>query len=101
VSHTPGPWTAHERETSHGHHRILVGPPGVNELRVALAWHWPDARLIASVPDLLAAAKRAYEFLGMTHLPDQESSVPGRTTCPVCVSLDIVRDAITKAEGET
>jgi hypothetical protein len=55
VSHTPGPWTAHERETSHGHHRILAGPPGVNESRVALAWHWPDARLIAAAPALLEA----------------------------------------------
>ena len=55
MSHTPGPWTAFPRETADGHDRVVAGPPGPNETRVALTRHFPNARLIAAAPDLLAA----------------------------------------------
>jgi hypothetical protein len=54
---TPGPWAAHERETSDGHHRVVDGLPGLNEHRVALTQRFANAEFIAharaDIPALL------------------------------------------------
>ena len=42
------------------------------------------------------AARFAYEFLGVLHDPNKESSVPGRTTCNVCRALDALRAVLSE-----
>jgi hypothetical protein len=71
---TGGPWSSYERETSHGHHRVLVGPPGANEARTALTWFMPDAVFIAHArTDVPTLAYAVLELVGDARTADNFS----------------------------
>jgi len=93
VKHTPGPWYFNQKycigprvntyDQSDGMFHPLADVYGVN--RDA------NARLIAAAPDLLAAAKRALNFIENTE---------GEIGCSL-ESGELLRAAIAKAEGRS
>jgi hypothetical protein len=53
TTYTPGPWTVDEIDGG-----CLIGADKLNGSHIAQAMSLPDARLIASAPELLEALKR-------------------------------------------
>lgn len=97
AQHTPGPWTHHKSDV---HFHIESADRRICEVRYAsngdTGWtSEANAKLIAAAPQLLAAAKRALEYLtdhGLDLDGHEEEIVAG-----IRAELD---DAITKAKGE-
>ena len=91
-THTPGPW-------GYVHHKgldqHLVGPTGEN-VAIIEDRHGnaeANARLIASAPTLLAAAKSMHDEFGLNHDEVCDSD------CHMCSALDETAAAIDAATG--
>ncbi len=87
MTYTPGPWSI--ESLGIGKYRILA-KQGPIDVSPATCWSLPDAHLIASAPDLLAALKKLHEyahvFVGDMHRQDIEAFISASA-------------AIAKAEG--
>ena len=97
---TPGPWTWRMSCSSNGHETLnsVDGPIGIMRLvSNRSAENEANARLIAAVPDLLAAAEKIEPLMvAVLELIGKKSVL----TADTYRALDALSDAIKKAKGE-
>lgn len=98
TKHTPGPWTAYKTEKGWGVRADFLFQPPIGEPLSSSAYlTFPNleqrsAVLIAAAPDMLAAL----HMLESRHASGIENLAPQRCECVDC---QVIRAAITKAEG--
>lgn len=111
IKHTPAPWVATRREPSKNQwavHPEVGGGTGWHDMAdeengymsVVGIMREADARLIAAAPDLLAAMRRAEQFisngieLGFIRMPDASTPDSAHDTLPA------IRAALAKAGAQ-
>lgn len=102
TKHTPGPWKIDGNQVKWIDHGKWHCVASVNNKLLTQGGNEANARLIAASPELLEACKKSYLWLSeqLDYEIDQARKDDGEHPYELEKDCQLLRDAISKAEGE-